>query len=382
MSVSAQPTPDKARHAHRKRIVAITPPILEVRDFGVRGIYLMFIASLADRPAMSRLYGLDALRGVAACVVVFGHIATNAGWDVGNYGLSVDFFFMLSGYIMARTYETKLRSGLPARTFFLKRFVRLWPVAAAGLTMAVFVAITVGQFDKNTLIAFALGLFFLPYGMSFALNVPRWSLFTELVANAAHGLIFARVKTKTLVAFAFIALCLLSAGALKTGRWPGGTTEGFWFSIPRALYAYSVGIILYRLIKDRALLRCPTPLLVLLFPATILAFSVSFPHIYGSFLFCTIACPLFLAAGLSCTRYRNLATTAGALSYPLYGLHYPVIILLFHFGLSPASVIGFFSFVILITFVVTNALLHKNGKPLASGPVNRCDAQVRPVRGK
>jgi len=55
-----------------------------------------------------RLSGLDGLRGIAALGVLSFHI-----WRVpgGNGYLAVDFFFLLSGYVMARSYEDRLRDG-------------------------------------------------------------------------------------------------------------------------------------------------------------------------------------------------------------------------------------------------------------------------------
>ena len=72
------------------------------------------------RPA--RLGGLDQLRGVAALLVLGYHIWTefNVGPIFRRSYLAVDFFFMLSGFVMARTYEGKLRSGALSGFFNLR----------------------------------------------------------------------------------------------------------------------------------------------------------------------------------------------------------------------------------------------------------------------
>ena len=41
--------------------------------------------------------------------------------------LAVDLFFMLSGYVMARTYEPRMARGFSPAAFFLARYRRLWP---------------------------------------------------------------------------------------------------------------------------------------------------------------------------------------------------------------------------------------------------------------
>lgn len=53
----------------------------------------LLLSIMGDIVAMNRLLGLDALRGLAAIIVLIGHISHNsgAGWYTGMYGLSVDF---------------------------------------------------------------------------------------------------------------------------------------------------------------------------------------------------------------------------------------------------------------------------------------------------
>lgn len=77
---------------------------------------------------------LDGLRGVAALSVVVMHRHVwfgLEGWLAHGY-LAVDFFFMLSGYVMARTYEQRLSEGYGAWRFMAARYRRLWPVMALG----------------------------------------------------------------------------------------------------------------------------------------------------------------------------------------------------------------------------------------------------------
>jgi peptidoglycan/LPS O-acetylase OafA/YrhL len=68
---------------------------------------------------------LDMMRGIAALCVLLAHWLTAQGllW-FGNGYLAVDFFFLLGGFVIAHSYEQKLRSGMSLNSF-------LW--AAAGL---------------------------------------------------------------------------------------------------------------------------------------------------------------------------------------------------------------------------------------------------------
>ncbi|RWD64150.1 MAG: acyltransferase, partial [Mesorhizobium sp.] len=71
-----------------------------------------------------RLYGLDALRGVAAVAVALQHLMRIYHLPEAplNPFLAVDLFFILSGFVMARTYEDRLRRGLSAVGFIGLRY--------------------------------------------------------------------------------------------------------------------------------------------------------------------------------------------------------------------------------------------------------------------
>ena len=66
---------------------------------------------------------------------------------IGAY-LAVDFFFVLSGFVLARAYETKLRTSLSWRRFLEMRVIRLYPLFALGI---IFGAVTIiGQIIGST----------------------------------------------------------------------------------------------------------------------------------------------------------------------------------------------------------------------------------------
>jgi len=81
--------------------------------------------------AHRRLPFLDALRGVLALMVVVSHIAVWSGhhpWpQLAN--IAVDGFFLVSGYVLALSYDGRFVA------FVVRRFIRLWPVYALCLTV-------------------------------------------------------------------------------------------------------------------------------------------------------------------------------------------------------------------------------------------------------
>jgi peptidoglycan/LPS O-acetylase OafA/YrhL len=111
--------------------------------------------------------------------------------NVPHADLAVDFFFVLSGFVVAKAYEVKLTSSMPLSRFVMIRLVRLYPMILAGVVLGAFVLavrsataypVTIEQF----MIATACALLIVPttamrsFGPDlFPINNPHWSLFFE-----------------------------------------------------------------------------------------------------------------------------------------------------------------------------------------------------------
>ena len=85
---------------------------------------------------------LDGLRGVAALVVILYHIfegyafASNGTIDTLNHGyLAVDFFFILSGFVIGYAYDDRWGKGLTMKNFFKRRLIRLHPMVIMGAVL-------------------------------------------------------------------------------------------------------------------------------------------------------------------------------------------------------------------------------------------------------
>jgi peptidoglycan/LPS O-acetylase OafA/YrhL len=83
---------------------------------------------------------LDGLRGIAAIMVVMLHILEIfSGGDhtklMINHGyLAVDFFFLLSGFVIAHAYDDRWNK-MTIGQFFKRRLIRLHPLIIAGMTL-------------------------------------------------------------------------------------------------------------------------------------------------------------------------------------------------------------------------------------------------------
>lgn len=78
----------------------------------------------------------DGLRGIAALLVAIFHIAQNGDFAhqleqiplIANAWIFVDFFFVLSGFMMAWSYGERLRSSMDVKVFMIRRIGRLVPL--------------------------------------------------------------------------------------------------------------------------------------------------------------------------------------------------------------------------------------------------------------
>lgn len=274
---------------------------------------------------------LDGLRGVAALVVMIGH-ATNilAGHSiVPRKLLAVDFFFMLSGFVIAYAYERKILAGMTVRAFLVRRAIRLYPLIALGAVLGICAtAIDVHFRFPATAIPPVIGaLLALPvpghhFGSGlFPINPPEWSLFYELLAYIAFVLFLVRSRTAFVGLIAVVALVARLWSDIRYGIiWPP-----FWTDTFSVTYAFSFGVILWR-IRDKAKsIRLPFLALVLLVMAPCFTpLSLGWPSDAVGMMICF---PLAILSGATISQgvSAKAESLLGDLSYPLYVLHWPVI---------------------------------------------------------
>lgn len=326
---------------------------------------------LAAIPTPHRYVMLDGLRGVAALVVICYHIfegfATSSVDQYVNHGyLAVDFFFMLSGFVIGYAYDGRWKEGkLKKRGFFKRRLIRLHPMLIAGVVIGL-IAFAIQGFvqwngakvgSSDVWLAVVLTLFFIPAypgasydvrgnGEMFPLNGPAWSLFFEYIGNILYALILRKLPTRALgvvVVLSAIGLTLFSTCNFSGGYHLGvGWTLGEWNFLGGMLrlgFGFSAGLMMARLYKPRvirgAFWIC-TGLIVLLLSVPFVGdFEGGTGWLNGVY---DAACvvlifPLLLYIGASGHTGEGKAHRAydflGRLSYPLYIVHYPLMYLFY-----------------------------------------------------
>lgn len=314
---------------------------------------------------------LDGLRGVAALLVVFYHIFEGFSFAEGgtlitviNHGyLAVDFFFILSGFVIGYAYDDRWKKNLTLKGFFKRRLIRLHPMIIMGAVIGCITFFIQGgvKWDGTqvatsaVMLALLLAMFFIPAypgagydvrgnGEMFSLNGPSWSLFFEYIGNILYALFIHRLSNKALAVLVILLGLGLSWFALfdvvgygMIGV--GWTLDGlnFWGGMLRMLFPFTLGMLIsrnFRPFKIRgAFWICSVILLVL--------FCV--PYIGGHSPVClngvfemvciVVIFPLLVCLGASGQttdkRSTRICKFLGDISYPLYAIHYPLMYLFY-----------------------------------------------------
>lgn len=248
---------------------------------------------------------LDGLRGVAALMVVWYHVFEGFGFagavngisdgsiTTFNHGyLAVDFFFMLSGFVISYAYysrwHTSNSSGLTASTtsrstapgdltlagFFMRRLIRLHPMVIMGAIIGA-ISFCIGGCTnwmgetiswQNIALALALGMLLIPAwpgarfdvrgnGEMYPLNGPSWSLFFEYIGNILYALVIRKLSTKPLkLLTAALGLCYAAFAITNTSGYGnigvGWTLDHINFpgGLIRMLFPFTMGTTLHRVL--------------------------------------------------------------------------------------------------------------------------------------
>lgn len=292
---------------------------------------------------------LDGLRGVAAIAIVIFHfmeiVYVPKDNFIGHGFLAVDFFFCLSGFVIAYAYDDRLgKMGIVE--FFKSRIIRLHPLVILGAVLGLLAFLFDpfgGSADSysigRTFLIFLSAIFLVPFPTMedrffnlFGLNAPAWSLFWEYIANIAYALVLARLGRKSLLVLTILAaatLCFVAYRAKSMlGGWAG---ENFWDGGARIAYSFLAGLLIFRF---KLIIKSGIGFLglsVLLLLAFLMPFSWGWQ---GELAVVLLYFPLLISLGAGATlapALKNICVFSGNISYPLYMTHYAVMWMFSHY---------------------------------------------------
>lgn len=320
---------------------------------------------------------LDGLRGVAAIAVVIFHFMEFAVPDYHNnfiaHGyLAVDFFFCLSGFVIAYAYDSKIKQ-MGAMMFFKLRLIRLHPLVIIGSVLGL-LAFVFDPFSKlhaaysggKTFLMFVSSCLLIPYPVVperyynlFHLNPPTWSLFWEYIANIFYVLVLFKLRNKMIAFFTLIAAVLLCYESYRSNYlgvgWGGDNFGGGGI---RVFYSFLTGMLVYRsgwIIKSNLGFVAMGLLLLLAF---LVPFSDKVNWITDPIIV-IFYFPFLVALGAGARlmpAFQAICKFSGDISYPLYMVHYPFLWIFLSYvetkkpGMSQMAVIIPIAVIILILF--------------------------------
>lgn len=325
-------------------------------------------SAFADTKAHYAL--LDGLRGVAALMVIWYHVfegfafASGGSIDTLNHGyLAVDFFFILSGFVIGYAYDDRWGKNLTMKDFFKRRLIRLHPMVIVGAVLGAVTFCLQGcvQWDGThvaismVMLSLLCTMFFIPAvpgagyevrgnGEMFPLDGPCWSLFFEYIGNILYALFIRRLSNKALaVLVALLGISFALFATLDVSGYGnmgvGWTLDGVNFAggLLRMLFPFSMGMLLsrhFKPVKVRGAFWICTAVLIVLFAV---------PYLEGAEPFCVngayeslcviVIFPVLVWLGASGTTTDEKSTRIckflGDISYPVYVVHYPIMYLFY-----------------------------------------------------
>lgn len=221
----------------------------------------------APPKAAGRFQGLDALRGVCALLVALYHFNSpgliTASPLVRHSYIFVDYFFVLSGFVIAYSYGERIENRqISVAKFMALRFGRIYPLHIAVLAAFALLDLTLyfagGTFSSvsirepfagpRSVTSLLSNIFLLQaFGVHDELtwNGPSWSIAAEMWSYLLFG--FVCLAPRKMIPWIAAALSVAAIAILLLNKPSIDATYDFGFV--RGVYGFGLGFLLYRLFR-------------------------------------------------------------------------------------------------------------------------------------
>lgn len=293
-----------------------------------------------------KLLPLESLRGLAALSVAVYHIEvtsliTDSSFVRHSYWL-VDFFFILSGFVIAYTYLDRMKSWSDISQFQMRRFWRLYPLHLAtlllflgiefarfGATFFLGVKSNIEAFSQNDWTAFLSNLFllqsFYPDHPSF--NYPSWSISTEFYTYFVFACVIFAGRRHYILASVLIVITAYLSQTIMAAYIADSGYETTQLRFLRCLLGFFLGVILFSIYKaNKGQRACPEFVWLAFLVATIILIANS-DHVPRPLIYAAFAGLILSVLTVRPTAFTVRIISApflvylGTISYSLYMLH-------------------------------------------------------------
>jgi peptidoglycan/LPS O-acetylase OafA/YrhL len=286
---------------------------------------------------------IDGLRGVAAAAVVILHFNAlfQNGINIQYAHLAVDFFLLLSGFVVSHSYDDKIGGGWSVARFMAVRAARLYPMIIAGSLLGSIIIFSRVVIFKDlslfgAILATMANLFMFPTRQllhirpwGFPLNSPFWSLSVEFIINVIYCAAFRYLKLPVIALLVALGVGVsIWTASLRHTLDVGPLYAEYGLGLARALYPFSMGVLICRLST-----RIPSPrvdlvpLALLLIGALLLPISRDWRV---ELVLTVVVFPAIVVASIHAVARGRVAAFSrwlGKLSFPMYATHYPIVVI-------------------------------------------------------
>lgn len=344
-----------------------------------------------------RISKLDGLRGLFSLMVVFHHLNLSvlpqslyANFMIRQSRCFVDFFFVLSGFVIAANYNESLKQASDFWLYLKKRFIRLYPLLLFSTLIYFAVQILGKNFfpgyinpRSSNLELLRLTLDTLLFtnstpvlGSQLGMNYPSWSISSEMISYIVFGLIsiYAIGKRKDILIIGLILISVLFS-IYKQQYFSTGS-----FGFVRGLICFNLGYLVYRISRKEFVLHKYAEFFIpLLLP--IIFYQLNVLQGVQRELFALFSIPVFFAVSILILLktdgwFSSLLETRplqflGEISYSIY-LNHPLLIQLvpvfafkvFHIKQNTYSgmmMVALIIFLLIVYSAFTHKVIELNG---------------------
>ncbi|QDH78383.1 acyltransferase [Echinicola soli] len=294
---------------------------------------------------VSRFEKLDALRGCFAILVVFYHFTYDI-FDPENYlsnfifsqsYIFVDFFFVLSGFVICHRYSDKLNDTKSFATFMKKRFIRLYPLLVYSVLMYSILKLyglinqhgfsdpnySWGTWGMEILEALTLMNSNPIFGSSLGMNPVTWTISAEMICYFLFGVVLVIGKNRFNYLFLFVHIFCFGFLFLDGSYSVSGN-----FGFVRGILNFSIGVMVYSLFLIKALNTSILQGIYILFLVILLFVFDNVPDIYKLILPYIFGFGVYIFAndsqGVNFLK-NNFFKFLGERSYSIYLNHYLIL---------------------------------------------------------